>query len=923
MMIDSRSELKNLKIEKVKPVSSKRKATSNNAIAQWWESIGLRTKTAIISVAAISLPLIVLGTFTYFYVGQNIANSTKDSKRVRAGGMGNRTIVFMKGRYADIQTVALFPNFTTPKFQAITTFRDQKVLLDNYIKANSFYDSIGLYRLDGTLIVDGGSEPSPENVFKEDYFQEALKTDKPVISQPQLLIVTPKISPTRRIFIPLVAPVKDVTTGKTIAIIRSRMPASALENIYKDYIPVGEQYYLIGANGKFFISLDKDLVGGRLKDWFPNLVTLFENQKADAVRAIDPLNLKPLFAGYAPLPESEGLPNLQWGAMVATDEANALQPLRQFLLILVGVTSVVGILAVLLAIAISRRATKPILEATAAVSELGKGNLDTRLQVQGQDEMAQLGQNINSMAGQLQDFLQLQEAQAKRSQMLAEVSRSSSVEELDAPLSRILEIARENIDCDRLVVYRFVANLKGIIVAEATVRNSTLTSSRTVGLSDPCIPADTIEAYKQGKVLATYDVFNAGFDPAHVELMRKLQIKSNLIVPILRGGEVDGLLIAHACEQQREWQTDEIDQLKDWAKDLGLALGGLATIEQQQAISARETERSETLQRELIGLLSDVEGATQGDLTVRAQITAGEIGIVADFFNAIVESLRDVVSQVKQATAKVNSSVSSNDIAIRGLSDDAKLQAQQLDDALQSVEKMTASIQEVAVNAKQASDASSTAADTAELGSQAIERSAESILQLRQTVAETAKKVKRLGEASQQISKVVVLIDQIALKTNMLAVNASIEAAKAGEEGRGFAVVAEEVGALAAQSTTATKEIERIVANIQRETSEVGEAMEASTEQVVAGTQQVELARKSLGQIVEVSRKVNELFQNISGATVSQVKTSEAVKILMENLATMSQKSSQTSRNVSEALQETVRVANQLQASVETFKVND
>jgi len=179
-----------------------------------------------------------------------------------------------------------------------------------------------------------------------------------------------------------------------------------------------------------------------------------------------------------------------------------------------------------------------------------------------------------------------------------------------------------------------------------------------------------------------------------------------------------------------------------------------------------------------------------------------------------------------------------------------------------------------------------------------------------------------LGEASQQISKVVVLIDQIALKTNMLAVNASIEAAKAGEEGRGFAVVAEEVGALAAQSATATKEIERIVTTIQRETSEVVEAMEASTEQVVAGTQQVESARKSLAQIVQSSQKVNELFQSISGATVSQVQTSQAVKALMQNLATMSQKSSQTSRNVSEALQQTVDVASQLQASVETFKVD-
>jgi len=935
MVLDSRSKLKNADANSLKgkpaigkaqvissaKLTSPASKTSGNPIGRWWEGLGLRAKTAIISVAAISIPLISLGTFTYFYVGQNIANNTKDSKGVRAGGMANRTVVFMKGRYADIQSVALFPNFTTPKVQAITTFIDQKVLLDNYIKANSFYDSIGLYRLDGTLIVDGGSEPSPENIFKEDYFQEALKTDKPVISQPQLLIATPKISPTRKIFIPLVAPVKDVTTGKTIAIIRSRMPASALENIYKDYIPVGEQYYLIRANGNFFISLDTDLIGGRIKDWFPDLVTLFEKQKAGAVRAIDPLNLKPLFAGYAPLPESEGLPNLQWGAMVATDEANALQPLRQFLLIFVGATSAVGILAVLLAIAISRRATKPIIDATAAVLELGKGNLDTRLEIRGRDEIAQLGGNINSMAGLLQDFIQLQEFQAQRAQMLAEVSRSRGVDELDAPLSKILEVLRKNINCDRLVVYRFIYNTQGIVVAEATAPYLNLTSAKTVGLSDPCIPAATIEAYKQGKVLLTHDVMNAGFDPAHVELMLKLQIKSNLVVPILRAGEVDGLLIAHACEQKYEWQANEIDLLKDWAADLGPALGGLATIEQQQSIAAQERLRSENLQRELIGLLSDVEGATQGDLTVRAQITAGEIGIVADFFNAIVESLRDVVTQVKQATAKVNSSVGDNDIAIRGLADDATLQAQQLDDALQSVEKMTVSIQDVARNAKQASDASSSAATTAELGSQAIERSAESILQLRQTVAETAKKVKRLGEASQQISKVVVLIDQIALKTNMLAVNASIEAAKAGEEGRGFAVVAEEVGALAAQSATATKEIERIVTTIQRETSEVVEAMEASTEQVVVGTQQVESARKSLGQIVEVSRQVNELFQSISGATVSQVQTSQAVKALMQNLTTMSQKSSQTSRDVSEALQETVSVASQLQASVETFKV--
>lgn len=365
-----------------------------------------------------------------------------------------------------------------------------------------------------------------------------------------------------------------------------------------------------------------------------------------------------------------------------------------------------------------------------------------------------------------------------------------------------------------------------------------------------------------------------------------------------------------------------LNLIRTYLKERDQSQQSIATLELQQLTAAQERERSQALQKELIVLLSDVEGAVSGDLTVRAQITAGEIGIVADFFNAIVESLRDIVTQVKLATLQVTSSVNTSNESIRALADDATLQSEQLDGALQSVEQMTESIQQVASNARQAADASNKVAETAETGSLAMEQSAASILQLRQTVAETAKKVKRLGEASQQISKVVVLIDQIALKTNMLAVNASIEAARAGEEGRGFAVVAEEVGALAAQSATATKEIARIVESIQQETSEVVESMESSTVQVVEGTNKVEDARKSLSQIVEVARKVNELFQGISSATTSQVQTSQTVKIVMENLSIQSQKSSETSREVAIALQETTDVASKLQASVETFKVD-
>jgi methyl-accepting chemotaxis protein PixJ len=728
----------------VAPVSKKK------SIGQWWQALGLQTKTAVISVAAIAIPLIALGGFAYIYVGQNITESTRQKQAESANGLAYRVAYFMRDRYADIQVLAQLSFLTNAKARDVVSTDEQKKILSTYISSYLVYDSIAVYRLDGSLIVDVSPEPPPANISQRPYFQTVLKTDKPFISQPEPSVATKKVS------VLIAAPVKDSVTGKTIAVIRSRMQASEIEKIIKDFGDGANQYHLSESDKSFFIAKEQEQVGRNLQEDVPSLSSLIKNRELGSIDSIDLFSNNQQLVGYAPLPQLEGLPDLQWDAVVAIDSDIALQPVQQLLLILVGATGVVAILAAVLAIAIAQRATKPVIDATAAVVELGKGNLETRLTVQGQDELAQLGDNINLMAGQLQDFIALQEEQKKQSEELAE----------------------------------------------------------------------------------------------------------------------------------------------------------------------KERLRSESIQRELITLLSDVEGAASGDLTVRAQISAGEIGIVADFFNAIVESLRDVVSQVKTATLQVNNSVNTNNASIRTLAQDATLQAGQLDDALQSVEQMTESIQEVASNARQAADASNLAASTAETGSIAIEQSAASILQLRQTVAETTKKVKRLGEASQQISKVVVLIDQIALKTNMLAVNASIEAARAGEEGRGFAVVAEEVGALAAQSATATKEIARIVESIQQETGEVVESMEASTLQVVEGTNKVEDARKSLSQIVDVARKVNELFQGISTATTSQVQTSQSVKQVMENLSTKSQKSSETSREVAIALQETANVASKLQASVETFKVD-
>ncbi|MBW4426446.1 MAG: HAMP domain-containing protein [Nostoc desertorum CM1-VF14] len=352
----------------------------------------------------------------------------------------------------------------------------------------------------------------------------------------------------------------------------------------------------------------------------------------------------------------------------------------------------------------------------------------------------------------------------------------------------------------------------------------------------------------------------------------------------------------------------------------------LEEIEQSRNVpvigSDDERHQKETLQQQLLQLLNDVEGAARGDLTVRADVTAGEIGTVADFFNSIVESLRDIVTQVQQAATHVNTAIGSNEGAIRHLAEEALTQAAEINHTLDAVDQMTQSMKSVAESAEKAAFVANHAAHTATKSGHAMDLTVQNILSLRETVGETAKKVKRLGESSQQISRVVSLINQIAIQTNLLAINAGIEAARAGEEGQGFAVVAEEVGELAVRSAAATQEIEQIVENIQRETSEVVQAMEIGTIQVVEGTRIVEEAKESLSEILDVSRQIDSLVQSISTATASQVETSQSVSQLMKDIAAVSQRTSDSSRQVSESLQQTVEISHQLQETVEAFKVS-
>ncbi|MGK7932522.1 MAG: methyl-accepting chemotaxis protein [Microcystaceae cyanobacterium] len=562
---------------------------------------------------------------------------------------------------------------------------------------------------------------------------------------------------------------------------------------------------------------------------------------------------------------------------------------------------------------------KPIERLKAVTEEFAKGDRYIRANVTSTDEIGQLSATFNQLADNITQSEQQLLAEAQRKQWFADIGKARAAEELTIPFEELLAEAREKIRADRMVIYRFLPDWTGYIAGES-VRLG-FPSSLGESYGDPCITEEILEGYRQGNIVVNNNVDHKDYHVDHLKLLKRLQIKSNLIVPIVQGGEVFGLLIAHHCESLHHWKPEEITYLRQLGEPLAQALAGLGLLERKQADAERIEEQNKQLQMELLQLLSDVEGAASGNLTVRAEISEGQIGIVADFFNAILENLRDIVTQVKATTGQVNQSLGEEASGIAQLAEESQEQANKIQNMLNFVEEITTSIQNVAQNATSAAMASRNASQVAQAGEVEMTQTVDSIMNLRETVSSTAKKVKRLGEASQQISKVISLINEIALKTNLLAVNASIEAARAGEEGRGFAVVAEEVGQLAAQSATATKEIEQIVEIIQLETQEVVSAMEIGTTQVVEGSRMVEKAKHSLKQIVSESQQIDQVVETISQSTVSQSESSEKVTNLMKEIASISHQTSDSSHEISTSLEKTVEIAKQLQESVEAFTI--
>ncbi|NMF84765.1 methyl-accepting chemotaxis protein [Nodosilinea sp. P-1105] len=616
------------------------------------------------------------------------------------------------------------------------------------------------------------------------------------------------------------------------------------------------------------------------------------------------------------------IPTLNWVAIASMDLAEIRAADRNDLVTLGLLGLALGGVAVALTGVVSRQLSLPMNELAGKAQAMAEGNLDVQADPIGSLEAQTLAQTFNTLVARVRSFLREQTLTARQATLASEITGAQAVTSADLiPIyERLVTEGRDILESDRLVVYEFGPSWEGSIVAEAV--GDSLSSAFAQGLSDPCIPMTTLDKYMNDGVLLENSVATATFNPEHQQLLDDLQVKSILGVPLASQGQLYGLLITHHCHQEHRWQASEVSFLTGLGRQMGLVIERVKLIEKTQNLAEEQRSLKEGLQRNALQLLLDVDPVSQGDLTVRAQVTEDEIGTVADSYNATIANLRKIVLQVQDASRQVADTTGDNQTAVKTLAQSATQQANQILAALDRVQEMSTSVRLVATNAEKAEAAVRQAEATVVQGDDAMNRTVDGIMAIRETVADTAKKVKRLGESSQKISNVVNLISGFAAQTNMLALNASIEASRAGEGGKGFAVVAEEVRELARQSAEATTEIEKLVASIQAETNAVVTAMESGTEQVVTGTQLVDETRQSLNQITSVSRQISELVAAISNATVVQSQASEIVTATMNDVASTATENSTAANQVSDSFAQLRAVAQALQAEVGRFKVS-
>ncbi len=349
----------------------------------------------------------------------------------------------------------------------------------------------------------------------------------------------------------------------------------------------------------------------------------------------------------------------------------------------------------------------------------------------------------------------------------------------------------------------------------------------------------------------------------------------------------------------------------------------VSLVRDQRRRFAESTELNQRNQEAIMRLLDEMGSLAEGDLTVKTTVSEDITGAIADSVNYAIDELRSLVTTINETSEQVSSSAQETQTTARQLANAAEQQAQQISTATSAINQIVSSMDNVSRDSAESADVAERSVKIASHGAEVVRETISGMDSIRDQIQETSKRIKRLGESSQEIGSIVELINDIAEQTNILALNAAIQAASAGEAGRGFAVVADEVQRLAERSTSATKRIETLVQTIQSDTNEAVNSMEQTTAEVVAGARLAEDAGSALGDIERVSHDLSALIQNISTAAREQSAAATDISVSMNAIQEITSQTSQGASQTADSIGTLAQLASDLRRSVAHFKLPD
>ncbi|MAB99690.1 MAG: chemotaxis protein [Pseudomonadaceae bacterium] len=355
-----------------------------------------------------------------------------------------------------------------------------------------------------------------------------------------------------------------------------------------------------------------------------------------------------------------------------------------------------------------------------------------------------------------------------------------------------------------------------------------------------------------------------------------------------------------------------------------LALGsiiliGIVMVRSTNQRLAETAEKNERNQAAILRLLDEIADLADGDLTVAATVTEDFTGAIADSINYSIDQLRDLVATINLTAVQVAGAAQETQSTAMHLAEASEHQAQEIAGASAAINEMAVSIDQVSANASESSAVAERSVAIANKGNEVVHNTITGMDNIREQIQDTSKRIKRLGESSQEIGDIVSLINDIADQTNILALNAAIQASMAGDAGRGFAVVADEVQRLAERSSAATKQIEALVKTIQTDTNEAVISMEQTTSEVVRGAHLAQDAGVALEEIEKVSKTLAALIQNISNAARQQASSAGHISNTMNVIQEITSQTSSGTTATAKSIGNLAKMASEMRNSVSGF----